>query len=242
MVDGLIRKAVAESFGAFVIVFSTVVVTNLGWTPRALIYGFVVAGLVAGLGHVSGGHFNPAVTLAILLARRIDVASAVVYWVAQVVGGVVAAWVIVLSTNSNVLAIGTPVIADEPVDVSMGGAITVEAIATMAVVMVVFGTIVDSRAPVSVYPFAIGLTYSAGVMVSGPLTGGSLNPVRGFGPALVGGDWGGLGAWLAGPLIGAVLAWALYTFVISDDGMSMKGTGRTSFPEQLPPPPGPSLM
>lgn len=242
MVSGWVRNAVAEAFGAFVIVFSTVVVTNLGWTPRALIYGFGVAGLVAALGHVSGAHFNPAITVAMLLGKHISGLGAVIYCVAQLVGGVLGGFTVLWTTNDAVVDLGTPVIADEPVNVSVGGAIAIEAIVTMVVVLIVFGTIVDQRAPLSVYPFAIGLAITAGVMVSGPLAGGALNPVRGFGAAVAGGAWSGWPAWLIGPMVGGILAWALYHFVIVERNPGGATRRGMTFPEPMPPPPGPSLL
>lgn len=241
MVSGWVRNAVAEAFGAFFIVFATVVVTNLGWTPRALIYGFGVAGLIAALGHVSGAHFNPAVTLAMFLGGHISGLGAAIYCIAQLAGGALGGFTVLWTTNKAVVELGTPVIADEPVNVSVGGAIAIEAIATMVVVLIVFGSIVDHRAPVSVYPFAIGLAITAGVMVSGPLAGGALNPVRGFGAALAGGEWSGWPAWLIGPMLGGVAAWALYEFVISDRNPPAKRRGMV-FSEPMPPPPGPSLL
>jgi glycerol uptake facilitator-like aquaporin len=92
--------------------------------------------------------------------------------------------------------------------------IVLELVATFFLVLVVYGTVVDRRAPVSVYPFAIGLTITAGIFAIGAWTGGALNPARGFGPALVGGEWGGTVAWLFGPLLGGIAAWALHAYVL----------------------------
>ncbi len=239
MADGLIRNAVAEAVGALILVSATLLVMGSGATPRGLTYGFVVAALVAGLGHVSGGHFNPAVTLAMLLARQVDILGAVAYWVAQLIGGAAGALMVMLVTEREAVAAGTPGVVEDMT--SVGGAIALEAIFTMAIVLVVFGAIVDDRAPISAYPFAIGLTVSVGAFATDMFTGAALNPIRGFGPAVVGGEWDGIASWLAGPLIGAVLAWALYTYVIAPGGGST-GARKSSFPEPIPPPPGPSLL
>lgn len=213
MPDTWVRNAVAEAIGVFALVFVGVLAIANGadLTGIALAHGLAIAVMVAALGHVSGGHFNPAITLAMMLGRKIDLPMAVVYWVAQLIGGIVAAIVVALAADRNVLAFGTPVVAD---DVSLLWAIVLEAVATFFLVLVVFGTVVDRRAPVSVYPFAIGLTITAGILAIGPYTGAALNPARGFGPALVGGEWGGLAAWLIGPLLGGILAWALREYVL----------------------------
>ncbi len=86
---------------------------------------------------------------------------------------------------------------------------------TFFLVLVIFGTVLDRRAPSTVYPFAIGLTVTAGVLAIAPMTGAALNPARAFGPALVGGEWGAFGAWLIGPLLGGALAWAVYEYVLA---------------------------
>ncbi|SEE23518.1 MIP/aquaporin family protein [Jiangella alba] len=238
--DNLSRNVIAEAFGAFLLIALTVVVVTIGpgLIPAALTYGFATAALVAALGHVSGGHFNPAITLAYLLSKQIDFLAAVAYWIAQFLGAAAGALTVRLITDSEVVTAGTPVIAD---DVSVGGAILAEAVATMILVLVIFGTVVDRRAAPSVYPMAIGITVTAGFFAIAPLTGGALNPARGFGPAVISGEWGGAAAWLAGPILGAVLAWALYRFAISGgDENPVRGRGTDA--HALPPPPGSSLL
>jgi MIP family channel proteins len=181
-------------------------------TGVALAQGLVVAVMVAALGHVSGGHFNPAVTLAFLLGRRIDPAMAVVYWAAQLIGGLLAAVIVAWTVGRGAVATGTPILAD---DVNPFAGIVLEAVAAFFLVLVFLGTVVDRRAPATVYPLAIGLTVAVGIYATGTFTGGALNPARAFGPALVGGEWGGTAAWLIGPLLGGVLAWAVYEYLIS---------------------------
>ncbi|NED96626.1 aquaporin [Phytoactinopolyspora alkaliphila] len=209
-----VRNAVAEGIGAFALTFVAILtIATGGLTSYALAQGLIVLALVAALGHVSGGHFNPAVTLGLLLGRRIDIVGAVMYWAAQLIGGIVAAVVVLLVMSRDVVSAAAP----DPVSVAglnIIGAMALEAIAVFVVVLVVFGTIVDQRAPLSAYPFAIGLAYVGGIFAIAELTGGALNPARGFGPAVVGGEWGGILSWLVGPLLGAVLAWAVFEFVI----------------------------
>jgi MIP family channel proteins len=213
MPDTWVRNAVAEAIGVFALIFVGIlaIANDAGLTGVALAHGLTIAVMVAALGHVSGGHFNPAVTLALFLGRKIDLPMAIVYWIAQFVGGVVAAVVVAMATSREIVELGTPTLGD---DVGAGLGIVLEAVATFFLVLVVFGTVVDRRAPASVYPFAIGLTITVGTLAIGPFTGAALNPARGFGPALVGGEWGGVAAWFIGPLIGAALAWALHEYVL----------------------------
>jgi MIP family channel proteins len=213
-----VRNAVAEGIGAFVLTFVALMTFTTGdITPYAVAQGLTILVLVAALGHVSGGHFNPAVTLAFLLGRRIDVVGASIYWAAQLIGGIIAALVVLLTLSRDTVAAGVPVPATEG-ELNVLGAIVLEAIAVFVVVLVVLGTIVDHRAPLSVYPFAIGLAYAAGIFAIGGFTGGALNPARAFGPAVVGGEWEGIASWLIGPLLGAALAWVLFEYVIVRPG------------------------
>lgn len=213
MPDTWLRNAVAEAIGTFALCFVGLLVVASGadLTAVALANGVIILVFVAALGHISGGHFNPAITLGMFLGRKIDIRGAGVYWAAQVIGALAASLVVLLATDRAAVAAGTPVIAD---GVNIFWAIILEAVATFFLVLVVFGTVVDQRAPLSAYPFAIGLAITAGIFAIGPLTGGALNPARGFGPALVSGEWGGTAAWLIGPLVGGVLAWLVFEYVI----------------------------
>jgi MIP family channel proteins len=207
-------RAIAEMIGAFALVFVGVLAMANGasLTGVALAHGLVIGVMVAALGHVSGGHFNPAVTFAFWLSRRISGAQAVVYAVAQVFGGILAALIVAGLLSRDAVGVGTPQLAE---DISTVQGILAEGVATFFLVLVIFGTVLDRRAPETVYPFAIGLTITAGVLAIGPLTGAALNPARGFGPALVSGEWSAFGAWLVGPLLGAALAWAVHEYVLA---------------------------
>jgi glycerol uptake facilitator-like aquaporin len=232
-----LRQAIAEAVGTFVLVFLTVLVVavGVGATPNALTYGLVVGGLVAGLNHISGGHFNPAITLGLLLCQQIDVMSAAVYWLAQCVGAVLGAVSVMFAVDRDAVAAAAPAIAT---DLSVGGAIAIEAVATFVLVLVMMTMVIDQRSSFPAYPFAVGLTIVAANLATRPLTGGVFNPAKGLGPALVGGEWDGLAAWLAGPLVGAFLAWALYWFSFSD----RERKPRHPFPEPVPPPADPLLL
>ncbi|WP_053207189.1 MIP/aquaporin family protein [Jiangella muralis] len=238
MAESWLRNAIAEAVGTLSVVFVTVATLGIAGqaTPTVLAYGFVVMGMVAALGHVSGGHFNPAITLAMLLAKKIDALGAGIYWAAQLVGAALGALLVAAVSDTDTVAVATPAVNEELV--TMGGAIALEAIATMFLVLVVFGTVVDERSPLSIYPFAIGGAVIAGSAALLAVTGGALNPARGFGPAVVSGEWDDIASWLVGPLLGAVLAWALYHFVIAEP---QRTTRRARYPDPVPPP-GPSLL
>ncbi|WP_158542990.1 aquaporin [Phytoactinopolyspora halophila] len=212
-----VRNAVAEGIGTFALTLVAVLsMTSNQVAPYALAQGLTVLVMVAALGHVCGGHFNPAVTLALFLGKRIDVVGATIYWAAQLIGGIVAALVVLFTTSRDLVASGVPGPASGG-EINVVGALVLEAFVVVVLVLAVFGTIVDPRAPLSVYPFAVGLAYAGGILAIGDLTGGALNPARAFGPAVVGGEWSGIASWLVGPLLGAAIAWLIYEFVIGAD-------------------------
>ena len=217
-----VQVAVAEFIGTFALTFigilsisSELVVGTLG-APVSLIvvamaHGLILGVMVAALGAVSGGHFNPAVTLGFVVTGRMNPVTAAIYWAAQLVGATAAGLILVGMTGVDPVLRGTPVVA-ETVGAGMG--LVLETIATFFLVLVVFGTAVDERAPKSAYPFAIGLTLAAGIMALGPITGGALNPARAFGPALAAGEFSRQWVYWVGPLVGGALAALVYQFLL----------------------------
>jgi aquaporin TIP len=174
----------------------------------ALAHGIVLAVLVSALGAVSGGHFNPAVTFGVWIAGHIPTQRAIAYVLAQLIGGLLAAWSLVAvfpgGVGPGVPALGAGV---DPL-VGMG----VEAVLTVILLVAVFGTAIDPRGP-KVGGLAIGLALGAGILMGGPLTGGALNPARWFGPAAVTGQWTDALVWIVGPLLGAAVAALAYRFI-----------------------------
>ena len=213
----IIDNLAAEAIGVFMLCFvgiwsiNNLATAESGLIGIALAQGLAIMVMVAALAHVSGAHFNPAVTLALLLGRHINLGLAAMYWAAQILGGLVAAVGVAALAGTDIVAGGTPALAN---GVSLVDGIVLEATATFLLVLVVYGTAVDKKAPASIYPVAIGLSITAGILAIGPLTGGALNPARWFGPALVAGDWGNALVWTAGPLLGGVLGWAVHDFLI----------------------------
>lgn len=203
------RKLIAELIGTFTLIFigAGSMMTGKGdLLVVALAHGFAIAVMVAAVGGISGGHFNPAVTSAFLATKRIALADAVQYIVAQLIGAALAA--IALKSFYGDLAgtVGGMGIAN---GVSTTKALLAEAIGTFLLMVVIFGTAVDKRGKFGA-GFPIGLTISAVIFVVGPITGAALNPARWFGPALATGSWTNSWVWIAGPILGAVVAALAY--------------------------------
>ncbi|HEV8687490.1 MAG TPA: aquaporin [Gaiellaceae bacterium] len=207
------RRAVAEFVGAFTLVFAgmgSIMFGNAGGlTGVALAHGLAIAVMVSAVGHISGGHFNPAITFGFLLTRRMDGLLAGIYAVSQLAAGAVAALLlnVIFPTPPNLDA-GVPVVADR---VSNGGAVLAEAILTFFLVWVVFATAADPRGTFkSIAGLAIGLTITLDILAGGPLTGAAMNPARAFGPELVQNVWDHWWVYWLGPLAGGGIAALAY--------------------------------
>ncbi|HEX7021941.1 MAG TPA: MIP family channel protein [Trueperaceae bacterium] len=210
------RALVAEFVGTFTLIFAGVgaIAAGANLVGVALAHGLAIAVMVSATMAVSGGHLNPAVTLGLWLARKIDFLNALLYMVAQCLGGLVAAWVLLLLIPDQVHAVnvGTPALAPGLPVVS---GLLIEAILTFFLVFVIYGTAVDARAH-KVGGLFIGLTITLDILMGGPLTGAAMNPARHLGPALVSGQL--LQTWLywLGPLLGGAAAALLYRYVLEE--------------------------
>lgn len=231
----LARKCAAELIGAFALVFIGVLAVGTSGqdiVAVGLAHGLAIAVMVATFAAVSGAHFNPAITLGFLVTRRTDVVTAIAYIASQLVGAVLAALVVksVVDSGKDWVIAGTPRLGDT----GMGGGITLEAIATFFLVLVVFGTAVDLRAPAAVFPLAIGLTIALDVFAIGGLTGAAMNPARAFGPALVSGEWNDHLVYWIGPLVGGAIAALLYVrfFGVSEGPSKTAGDTVSAQPTQ----------
>jgi aquaporin Z len=177
--------------------------------------------MVSAAMNVSGGHFNPAVTVGLLVTRRIAPVLAAVNIVAQLAGTLAAAYALKAAMPAELFAAvrgGTVPIAS---DVSMLQAISLEGIATFFLVFVIFGTAVVPEAP-RLGGMAIGLTIAADIMAIGPLTGAAMNPARYFGPAIASGVVEGQIVYWVGPLIGAIVAALLWQHVLLNKATSVE--------------------
>jgi len=185
----------------------------VGLIGIALAHGLILSIMVSTFGGISGGHFNPAVTFGVMLAKRISVPLGIQYVIAQLLGGVAAGILLhVVFPPDACLAshLGTPSVA---AGVSFGTAVLLEAILTFFLVIAVFGTAIDPRAP-KIGGFGIGLTVMVDILVGGPLTGAAMNPARAFGPALVAGFWDNHFVYWIGPLVGGGIAGIVYEHFI----------------------------
>jgi MIP family channel proteins len=177
----------------------------------ALTQGLVLAVMITALGHLSGGHFNPAVTVAALIGRHIELVLASLYVVTQLAAGVVAALLLKYLYPASFLSLvryGAPSPA-----VDTGRAAVIEAVLTFFLVLVFYATLIDPRGAFNkVAGFGVGLVLLSVVLVGGPLTGAGVNPARAFGPSLLAGivDVNHFLIYWLGPLVGGALAGVLY--------------------------------
>ena len=208
------RKYLAELLGTFlfltigyasVAAFSAAGVPGLMVVPFAFPLGLLAA--IFAVGHISGGHFNPAVTVAMVLDKRTLPMDAVGYIVAQAVGAIgAAAFVLVVAGEASV----TAGITKPGGGVTEIGALLLEIVLTAGFVTVILTA--TKRAPL-LAPLAIPLTLVAIHFAAAPLSGASVNPVRSLGSALIGGDLGGLWIYIVAPIVGSIVGWAVFRVV-----------------------------
>jgi aquaporin Z len=248
------RKAIAEVLGTLWLVLGGcgsavlaavflspleggVVSTGIGFLGVSLAFGLTVVTAAYALGHISGGHFNPAVTLGVLVARRIEVREAIVYVVSQVVGAVIAAAIIVVIANGvDGFSVGTgagesSLAANGFADHSPGGydwlaALVAEVVLTFFFLLVILG-VTGRGAPAGFAPLTIGLAHTLIHQISIPVTNTSENPARSTGPAVFVGGWAIEQLWLfwLAPLLGAALAGFVHRYVIEERPQTAEGYG-----------------
>jgi MIP family channel proteins len=213
------RPLVAEFFGTFVLVFVGCSVAVAGALQRpiagppydslavALAFGLALVAVVAAIGHVSGGHVNPAVTIGQASIGQFPWAQVPLYIAAQLAGALLAAlavWLCFGDPGRDDAALGATALAQ---DVSAGRGLLVEALITFVLVFVVGLVASDPRIPSSqIASIAVGFALAAGVFVGGPLTGGGVNPARALGPMIVAGELGDAWVYIVGPILGGLVA------------------------------------
>jgi MIP family channel proteins len=219
----IVGAAVAELVGTFVLVYAGTAVAVGAILARptagppydslavALAFGLALAAVVAALGHVSGAHVNPAVTLGMASTGKFPWRYAPHYIAAQLVGavlGALATWVTFGGAGARSEA---KLAATYPAQgVGDLQAFVVEVLITFILVFVVMAVATDRRAPAAIAPIAVGFALAVGVFIAGPVTGGSLNPARSLGPMIVAGDLSSVWLYVLGPIVGGVLAALLY--------------------------------
>lgn len=210
----LFRRCLAEGLGTFALVAigpGAIMVSArthaFGPAGVALAFGLVITLCVASIGALSGAHINPAVTIGLWSVRRFAGPEVLPYVASQCAGAVVASWLLGWLLGP-VGAFGATLPA-LPVTQSF----VVEAGYSGILAFVIMGAAVDSRAPAAAAPFVIGATVFAGALVTGPLTGGSFNPARSLGPAVLSGAWNAHWLYWVAPVLGMAAAMRLYEFL-----------------------------
>ena len=208
------RKYLAELLGTFLFLtigYASVAAFNAAGAPGLLVVPFSFSlGLLAAIfavGHISGGHFNPAVTIAMVLDKRTVPMDAAGYIVAQAIGAIGAAALVLVVTGQASVAAG---ITRPGGGVTEIGALILEIVLTAGFVAVI---LTSTKRAHLLAPLAIPLTLVAIHFAAAPLSGASVNPVRSLGSALVGGDLTGLWIYIVAPIVGAVIGWAVFRVV-----------------------------
>lgn len=219
--SSLARRAIAEVYGTFILVFfgcgavimESFPTARFGLMGIALVHAVAFSVAITATMAVSGGHLNPAVTIGLWSTRRIPAADAFVYVMAQLAGALLAALTaraLFPAAVAKFVLWGTPSIYT---GITATTAVAWEALLTFFLVSAVMATVVSKSAP-RVGGFAVGLTLFFAIMVGGPFTGAALNPARAFGPAVISGNVQSLGIYFLGPLLGGIVAAQLWSRVL----------------------------
>jgi MIP family channel proteins len=211
---GLGRQLLAEAIGTFALVFAgagAVMVDakthQLGHVGVAIAFGLVIMVMVYAVGHVSGAHFNPAVSLGFALTRHFPATRVAGYWLAQAVGALLAA-ALLRGSLGNIAHVGATLPAG-----SQGQSFFWEIVLSALLMFVIMAVATDTRAVGEAAAIAIGGTVGLDAMFGGPISGASMNPARSLGPAVVSGDLHALWLYLVAPPLGAAVAAFAYQFV-----------------------------
>jgi aquaporin Z len=221
-----LQKAAVEFIGTFALVFlgAGSICTDqmlraaggggVGLVGIALAHGLALGVMITAMGHISGGHLNPAVTIGFWVTRKISTLEGLAYWCAQILGAIAAAFLLrglLAEEIWRATRLGTPALA---ADLPVLNGIAIEAVLTFFLVAVVFGAAADPKGSAkNLAGFAVGLTFATGILMGGPITGAAMNPARALGPALAANAWTHQGVHWVGPLLGGALAGWLYSLL-----------------------------
>ncbi|MFM9105296.1 MAG: MIP family channel protein [Chloroflexota bacterium] len=217
--EDIFPAALAEFFGPLALVFAgagaIILTQGQDILAIALAHGLAIGLMIMALGHISGGHFNPAVTISMLATGRIGLNNAVAYLVAQLLGGLAGAALLTLTypalideatgvtVGRNNVNLGTPGVG---AGATITQALIMEVILTFFLVFVIFGVAVDRRSGKAVAGLCIGLTITMDILAGGVISGAAMNPARWFGPAVVQQDFTNFWVWIVGPIAGGLIA------------------------------------
>ncbi len=233
--NSLTEKLTAEFIGTFALIFigaGSICAdqfirsgggSGVGLLGIAMAHGLAIAIMVSAIGHISGGHINPAVTIGFWVTKRMGTLHMLLYWAAQLAGGIAAAFLLAAVVPEDAwraAQLGTPDLAR---DFTRTSGMLLEGVMTFFLVFVVFATAVDERGAFGkIAGFAIGLTVAMDILAGGPFTGASMNPARSLGPALAARHWSNHGVYWVGPMGGGVLAGWLYDTVFLRKGAAAR--------------------
>ncbi|MBL0926527.1 MAG: aquaporin [Phycisphaerales bacterium] len=223
----ILARTICEFIGTFALMFvgGAAILHTTGTTYSgtalivvALAHGLILSVMVSAAMHISGGQFNPAVSLALAAIGKQSIPSAIILAIAQCAGAVAAAWTLSRAFSADAAAAGKlgATLGSLSAEATIVPLFALEVIATFLLMFVILGSAVDQRGVGKgpyVGGFAIGLCVSANILCFGPLTGASMNPARSLGPALIGGHWDVHWVYWAAPIAGAVAAaivWRLF--------------------------------
>jgi MIP family channel proteins len=213
---GLARRAAAEAIAAFALVFCVGGAAAeeasrhavLGLPAQAAVSGLAIMALIYAVGHLSGAHINPAVTIAFTLTRHFPRREALTYIAAQLSGAALAGLLLLAIWPDKPGHLGANAIG-----VGAGSALVVEAVLSALLMFVIMAVATDTRAVGAGAAIAIGGVVVLDILVGGGVSGASMNPARSFGPALASGTWSHFWIWIAGPIAGTTLGALAYTFI-----------------------------
>ena len=213
-----ISQGIVEAIGAFALVFlgagAIIMTEGDNLVAIALAHGLAIAIMIAAAGHISGGLFNPALTIGLLVTGRLSGQRGGVYLAAQFGGAVIAALALKAIFKPSMIdpvELGTPAVG---ANFEVLAAFLAELILTFFLMYVVYGAAVDKKGANVIAPLLIGLTITAGIVGLGAVSGAAMNPARWFGPAIVQGYFVDGWIYITAPFIGAVLAALLYSYLL----------------------------
>jgi aquaporin NIP len=210
-----IQNFMAELIGTFILVFfgCTAILVNessgnaLGHIGVAFSFGIAVMTVIFAVGHISGAHINPAVTIGLAVIKRISFGKAIYYIVAQILGALIGAILLKLVMNTDIdLAVNT-------YTGSSMQAFLMEMIMSAFLVFMVSSMVTDTRASSSFAAIAIGSVIAIDALVGGPITGASMNPARSLAPAIISGQLQDIWVYITAPILGGVIGSSLYCFI-----------------------------
>lgn len=214
-IPSTLRPLLAECIGTFALVFAgtgAIVIDaasngGIGHLGIGMTFGLIVMVMIYSFGHISGAHFNPAVTLGFAMGRHLSWARVGGYWFAQALGALLASLVL-RAMFGNIVGLGATVPSG-----SATQSLVLEAILTLFLMLVITAVATDVRAVGQAAAIAIGATVGLEAIFGGPISGASMNPARSLAPALVSGTWTDQWIYVVGPIVGATIGVSLYQLV-----------------------------